>query len=217
MATRLQLRKGTTAEHSTFVGAEGEVTVDTTKKALVLHDGVTAGGFPVAAIANADGTVSIIAKDGSVITTITTGTKIAEYFPTACPTTTPPTGYVAMVGQAIDVTTYPILASLYGSNLPDMRGVFIRGWDNGRGLDSNRALLSYQLDALQNITGSLGGVRRDGTLSGAFYYDGLTGASITGANGTGYPSVGFDASRVANTASETRPKNVAFNYIVKLG
>ena len=47
MATRLQLRKGTTTEHSTFVGAEGEVTVDTTKKALVLHDGVTAGGKPL--------------------------------------------------------------------------------------------------------------------------------------------------------------------------
>ena len=47
MATRLQLRKGTTAEHSTFVGANGEVTVDTTKKALVLHDGVTAGGKPL--------------------------------------------------------------------------------------------------------------------------------------------------------------------------
>ena len=47
MATRLQLRKGTTTEHSTFVGAEGEVTVDTTKKVLVLHDGVTAGGKPL--------------------------------------------------------------------------------------------------------------------------------------------------------------------------
>lgn len=47
MATRLQLRKGTTTEHSTFVGANGEVTVDTTKKALVLHDGVTAGGKPL--------------------------------------------------------------------------------------------------------------------------------------------------------------------------
>ena len=47
MATRLQLRKGTTTEHSTFIGAEGEVTVDTTKKALVLHDGVTTGGKPL--------------------------------------------------------------------------------------------------------------------------------------------------------------------------
>lgn len=52
MATRLQLRKGTTTEHSTFVGADGEVTVDTTKKALVLHDGVTAGGKPLPTLEN---------------------------------------------------------------------------------------------------------------------------------------------------------------------
>ena len=65
MATRLQLRKGTTTEHSTFVGAVGEVTVDTTKKTLVLHDGVTAGGFPVASRANSDGTISLIKKDGT--------------------------------------------------------------------------------------------------------------------------------------------------------
>ena len=44
MSKRIQLRRGTATEHSTFVGADGEVTVDTTKKALVLHDGVTAGG-----------------------------------------------------------------------------------------------------------------------------------------------------------------------------
>ena len=216
MSKRVQLRRGTTAQINAFTGAVGEVSVDTDKDVLVVHDGVTAGGFPVAARANADGTISIIAKDGSVMTTITAGTKIAEYFPINCPTATPPTGYVAMVGQAINATTYPILASLYGSNLPDMRGVFIRGWDNGRGLDSGRALLSYQLDALQNITGSLGGLRV-GTLQGAFFLDGLESQSITGATGTGFPSVGFDASKVVRTSTETRPKNVAFNYIVKLG
>lgn len=216
MAKRLQLRRGTTAQNNAFTGAVGEVSVDTDKEVLVVHDGVTVGGFPVAARANADGTVSIIAKDGSTITTLTSGTKVSEYFPIHCPISTPPTGYVAMVGQAINATTYPILASLYGSNLPDMRGVFIRGWDNGRGLDSGRALLSYQLDALQNITGSLGGIRA-GTLRGAFFLDSLESQSITGAAGTGFPSVGFDASKVARTSIETRPKNVAFNYIVKLG
>lgn len=46
--TQRQMRKGTTAEHATFTGALAEVTVDTTKKTLVVHDGVTAGGFPVA-------------------------------------------------------------------------------------------------------------------------------------------------------------------------
>lgn len=43
-ATQVQIRRGTTAEHATFTGAAGEVTVDTTTQSLVIHDGVTAGG-----------------------------------------------------------------------------------------------------------------------------------------------------------------------------
>jgi len=46
MATQVQTRRGTTAEHSTFTGAAGEVTVDTDKDVVVVHDGSTAGGFP---------------------------------------------------------------------------------------------------------------------------------------------------------------------------
>ncbi len=48
MPKQAQLRRGTTAEHATFVGAVGEVTVDTTKKCAVVHDGVTPGGLPMA-------------------------------------------------------------------------------------------------------------------------------------------------------------------------
>lgn len=48
MTTALQLRRGTTTQHSTFTGANGEVTVDTTKKTAVVHDGVTPGGVPLA-------------------------------------------------------------------------------------------------------------------------------------------------------------------------
>lgn len=48
MATILQLRRGTSTQHSTFTGAPGEVTVDTTKKTIVVHDGSTAGGSPLA-------------------------------------------------------------------------------------------------------------------------------------------------------------------------
>jgi len=48
MATSLKLRRGTTTAHSTFTGAEGEVTVDTTKDTIVVHDGSTAGGIPLA-------------------------------------------------------------------------------------------------------------------------------------------------------------------------
>lgn len=47
MPTRVQLRRGTTTEHSTFTGADGEVTVDTTKNTAVVHNGSTAGGFPL--------------------------------------------------------------------------------------------------------------------------------------------------------------------------
>lgn len=48
MTTSLKLRRGTTAQHASFTGAEGEVTVDTTKDTVVVHDGSTAGGFPLA-------------------------------------------------------------------------------------------------------------------------------------------------------------------------
>ena len=47
MATQVQFRRGTTAEHSGFKGADGEVTVDTSKKTVVIHDAIQAGGYPV--------------------------------------------------------------------------------------------------------------------------------------------------------------------------
>lgn len=48
MSTQVRLRGGTTSQHSTFTGAEREVTVDTDKDTLVVHDGATAGGIPLA-------------------------------------------------------------------------------------------------------------------------------------------------------------------------
>lgn len=48
MTTAVQHRRGTTAEHSTFTGLEGEVTIDTTKDTAVIHDGALAGGYPLA-------------------------------------------------------------------------------------------------------------------------------------------------------------------------
>ena len=47
MATQVQNRRGSTAEHSTFTGAVGELTVDTTKDTVVVHDGAVAGGRPL--------------------------------------------------------------------------------------------------------------------------------------------------------------------------
>jgi len=48
MPTQLQIRRGTSTEHNSFTGAAGELTVDTTKDTVVVHDGSTAGGFPLA-------------------------------------------------------------------------------------------------------------------------------------------------------------------------
>ena len=48
MAKLLKLRRGTTTQHGSFTGAEGEVTIDTTKDTAVVHDGAQAGGRPLA-------------------------------------------------------------------------------------------------------------------------------------------------------------------------
>ncbi len=55
-----------------------------------------------------------------------------------------PNGYIALKGQTITAEKYPKLFEMYGATLPDMRGEFIRGWDNGRGLDPGRVLGSTQ-------------------------------------------------------------------------
>ena len=61
MATQVQFRRGTTAEHSGFKGAAGEVTVDTSKNTVVIHDAIQAGGYPVL---RQDGTNSALASGG---------------------------------------------------------------------------------------------------------------------------------------------------------
>ena len=47
MATQVQFRRGTTGQHSAFTGAVGEVTVDTEKRTVCIHDATQAGGFPL--------------------------------------------------------------------------------------------------------------------------------------------------------------------------
>lgn len=47
MSTQVRFRRGTTSDHSTFTGAEGEVTIDTDKNIIKVHDGVTIGGNPI--------------------------------------------------------------------------------------------------------------------------------------------------------------------------
>ena len=60
MAAQVQFRRGTTAQHTTFTGAVGEVTLDTTKQTLIIHDGSTAGG--VSEIVTRTGTQTLTNK-----------------------------------------------------------------------------------------------------------------------------------------------------------
>lgn len=147
--------------------------------------------------------------------------------PIPWPLATPPTGFLMMTGQAFNKTTYPKLGAAYPSGvLPDLRGEFIRGWDNGRGVDSARVLLSAQSDAIRNIVGTMQSRPMNATMFGALFDGtGVFGTSravgVSSAPlqfGTGInPSdvVSLDASRTVPVASENRPRNIAFNYIVR--
>lgn len=152
--------------------------------------------------------------------------------PQLWPLETPPSGWLALNGASFDKTQYPGLAAVYTSGvLPDMRGKFVRGWDNGAGIDPNdgqtapgnaRALLSTQTDALQNITGTFANGTRgivSGT-SGAFSNPASMGwIKFSDWGGVGsspkYDGAYFDASLVARTSTETRPTNMAWNMIVR--
>lgn len=72
MSTALQLRRGTTAQHASFTGANGEISVDTDKDVVVVHDGSTAGGFPLlragAPVTDAYGNVRAVPQSGSAKT-----------------------------------------------------------------------------------------------------------------------------------------------------
>ena len=100
-----------------------------------------------------------------------------------------------------------------------MRGVFIRGWDDGKGIDSGRTILTQQQDAQQNISGMVSdvtvGINAAGT--GAFSLVDLTTSGIAaGALNSFYQKhIYLDSSRVVRSATENRPVNIAFNYIVK--
>lgn len=102
---------------------------------------------------------------------------------------------------------------------PEARGVFMRALDETRGLDASRAAGSQQLDALQNITGSLSAADSTGmaqSASGA--YAGTLGPVSKGSTAApnACTTITFDASRVVRTSTETRPTNVAYPGRLKL-
>lgn len=142
--------------------------------------------------------------------------------PQPYPTNTPPSGWLECNGAAFDTNKFPALANAYPSGtLPDLRGVFIRGKDNNRGLDPNRSILSYQDDAIRDIWGRFSVVCRGAGAGpiegeGAFQADSRWNAAVKGGDRDDWGRVySFNASRVVPVAHENRPRNVAFIYIVK--
>ncbi|MCC8318987.1 phage tail protein, partial [Escherichia fergusonii] len=163
------------------------------------------------------------------------GSALPVGVPVPWPSATPPTGWLKCNGAAFSSEMYPNLAKAYPTNkLPDLRGEFIRGWDDGRGVDAGRAILSAQGDAIRNIYGEFRTVNTEnysiwesvGSFKGAVVplnpstnnsYFSLVRSMVTERSEGGvYPKViGLDASRIVPTANENRPRNIAFNYIVR--
>ncbi|HAI0033069.1 TPA: phage tail protein [Escherichia coli] len=153
------------------------------------------------------------------------GSALPVGVPVPWPTATPPAGWLKCNGAAFSAEDYPNLAKAYPTlKLPDLRGEFIRGWDGGKGVDSGRTLLSAQGDAIRNITGVVGyssigdSQALLGYVSGAFSASESKAPALSAASASGYQRslyANFNASAVVPTANENRPRNIAFNYIVR--
>ncbi|EIR1446931.1 tail fiber protein [Salmonella enterica subsp. enterica serovar Derby] len=150
------------------------------------------------------------------------GSALPVGVPVPWPSATPPTGWLKCNGAAFSAEEYPELAKVYPTNkLPDLRGEFIRGWDDGRGIDAGREILSAQGDAIRNIVGHVSCVRRGPAhadrVDGTFRYDSNWNTLIRSTDlADDWGSVvSFDASRVVPTAPENRPRSIAFNFIVR--
>lgn len=125
-----------------------------------------------------------------------------------------PTGYLKCNGAVVSSVTYSnlyaIIGDTYGSGdsdpgffkLPDLRGVFARGWDDNRGVDSGRDIGSYQGDEFEAHTHTTSA---------------YSGGSYSIGNGSGGPQyVGIKPLvSTSSGGSETRPKNVAMLYCIK--
>jgi microcystin-dependent protein len=132
------------------------------------------------------------------------------------PTSAVPNGFLPLNGQAISKNTYSALYALIGGyygetlttfNLPDLRGEFIRGWDNGRGIDPGRTVGSSQTDMfkahthrlLDNNNATFVGDRPNAFDSAASINQ--TSSSYVDTQSTG--------------GTETRPRNIALQAIIK--
>lgn len=156
----------------------------------------------------------IISYDGTNMVVLTPSSNIGKIETIA--STTVPSGHLECDGSAISRTTYVDLFNNIGTswgvgdgsttfNIPDLRGEFIRGWDNGKGTDSGRAFASGQLDELKSHNHTTIITRMDDSV-----YSGVQGiVDGDNTNGTGT----YTSSN--SGGNETRPRNFALMYIIK--
>ena len=85
MPKQVRIRRGTTAQHATFTGADGEVTFDSTKKVLVVHDGVTAGGKPIDGFVKLDPGAPLSVQEVKTCLAVTGGDSDSDSFSVSNP------------------------------------------------------------------------------------------------------------------------------------
>lgn len=154
--------------------------------------------------------------------------EISQYTPVGVPLPFPsaslPVGRLKCNGAVFDKVRYPGLAAVFpAGKLPDLRGEFIRGWDDGRGVDTSRTLLSSQAGMLekhrhyvvsntdydQSDEWDIGVIVKSTYAQGRGIDAGSPGSLIAS------PTL-HTRGRIGNTGGgETRPRNIAFNYIVR--
>ncbi|MGJ7976693.1 phage tail-collar fiber domain-containing protein [Providencia hangzhouensis] len=143
----------------------------------------------------------------------------------------PPSNFMAKEGQSFDKAANPELAKVYpDGKLPDRRGRFPRVLDNGKGLDvwSDRPIGSEQDDTLQKITGRLSIRSVSGVLNTVHDMEGAIFASDAFGGTRALPLenrstgmqdsqfVNFDSGRVVRSSNETKPKNYAMQFYVRV-
>ncbi len=158
------------------------------------------------------------------------GSALPVGVPVPWPSATPPTGWLKCNGAPFSAGEYPKLAKAYPKlKLPDLRGEFIRGWDDGRGVDSARLLLSSQAASILEHNHEMHGwtgnplMARDVYSSGSSVFavqlsigDGGLLYSWKDGSGTTNDSKRMDrTNHVSSGAGDGSPRNIAFNYIVR--
>ncbi|HAU9441039.1 phage tail protein [Shigella sonnei] len=112
-------------------------------------------------------------------------------------------------GAKFSATDYPVLAKVFPAlALPDARGDFIRVWDDGRGVDGGRELLSWQnATNFSQFAGNIG----EGAGHAINFHDGIAG------NQPGFSRFNFTSNSVGDGVNfvAVRPRNIAFNFLVR--